>query len=443
MDLLTEFRNHWKAMEFLPSGTPVLLAVSGGMDSMVLADLFFRSGIAFGMAHCNFQLRGVDADEDEQHVRDWATTRQIPFMSTRFDTLRIAEERKIGVQEAARDLRYSWLETVRRQMGYARIATAHHADDNAETLLINLFRGTGMAGLHGIPERNGMIIRPLLFASRKMIAAYASTQKVAFREDASNRSDKYLRNAVRLNVLPLLEEYFPDVSGRLNDSIRRFRQAEWLYNEAVQQTLKKLAERRGEDIYVPILKLKRHPAAETLCYELYKTYGFSSAQTSQIMRLVQAESGHFIESDTHRVIRDRDFLVLTSRNSESTDFITIHAVPCSVETAEGRLKFSVEAPAQLSADTNTALIDLDKIAFPLVLRRWRIGDYFYPLGMGMKKKKLSRFFIDQKLALHEKERVWVLESAKRIIWVAGLRPDERFKITPSTKKVLKVELRPK
>jgi tRNA(Ile)-lysidine synthase len=441
MDLLHEFRQNWERKEFAPPGSATLVAVSGGRDSMVLADLFLKAGLSFAVAHCNFRLRGTDADDDEQHVKDWALKHDIAFFTTGFNTSDIAAERKTGIQETARDLRYVWLANVRATGGFHRIATAHHAADNAETLLINLFRGSGIRGLHGIPEKNGPLIRPLLFASAAEIAHYASAHQIEFREDASNLSDKYLRNAVRHNILPAIETYFPDVTGRLNESIQRFRQAELLYDQAVRSTLKKLTLHRGNDMYIPVLKLQNIEAKEALVYELFRPYGFSPAQVPEILKLMQSGSGHFIASDSHRVIKDRNFLILTDKNDGSADFITIDKVPAKIDTSGFQLKFSGTKNKDISVDAKIALIDAEKVGYPLIFRKWRTGDYFYPLGMSMKKKKLSRFLIDQKIPVHEKEQIWVLEHQKKIIWVAGLRLDERFKITLSTKQVLKVEMR--
>jgi len=441
MDLLREFKNNWQK-KFASRGRKILLAVSGGSDSMVMCDLFFRAGMEFAIAHCNFQLRGAEADADEALVKSWAGQHQIRFFNTRFDTANIAQQQKTGIQEAARNLRYEWLENIRRDHRFDYIATAHHANDNVETLLMNLFRGTGMSGLHGIPERNGKIVRPLLFALKADIIAYANEVEVPYRDDASNASDKYLRNAVRLHILPSIEKYFPEATNRLNENIQRFAQSELLYRKELQRQLHKLVQQRGNDIYLPIKLLQKMEAAETLCYEIFSGYGFTSAQIPQLLRLVEGESGRYIESSSHRVIKNRDFLILTSRQTTATDFIQMTSLPAEVETAEGRFIFSVVEKSSLTdMREDVAYVDLEKISLPLMLRRWRTGDYFYPLGMGMKKKKLSRFFIDQKIPLHRKEQVWVVENDKKIVWVAGMRLDERFKIRPQTASVLKIEFK--
>jgi tRNA(Ile)-lysidine synthase len=307
---------------------------------------------------------------------------------------------------------------------------------------MNLFKGTGISGLHGIPEASETLIRPLLFSKRQDIQAYATAQSVIYREDASNTSDKYLRNAVRLNIIPSVEKYFPNVIDQLNDSIHRFSQVEELYQEAVNNRLKKLVEKRGNDLYIPVRKFTKAMPLEALAYELLRQYGFSAAQVPHVIELANADSGHFMNSHSHKLIKDRDFLILTAQSPALTDFITIEAVPCIIQAGNQHFSFSTPKSSEvIPSSPFVASIDASKITLPLILRKWRTGDYFYPLGMGMKKKKLSRFFIHQKLPLHEKDHVWVLESDKRIVWVAGMRLDERFKLKPGTARVLRVEIR--
>jgi tRNA(Ile)-lysidine synthase len=442
MELLKRFEKNWAQKRFAASEHTTLLAVSGGVDSMIMADLFLRSGLKFAIAHCNFQLRGAEANKDEELVGNWAQLHNIPFHSARFDTKQKSEEWKKGIQETARILRYEWLDIIREEHKYRRLATAHHANDNAETLLINLFKGTGIAGLHGIPEQNDHIIRPLLFASKQDILAYAQSENIPYREDASNAKDDYLRNAVRLNIIPTIDKHFPNVVQHLNDSITRFAETEILYKKIIEQERKKLLEKRGNDYYIPVLRLKHREALQTICYELCMPFGFTPAQVPHIVQLIESESGHYINSPTHRIIRNRDFLIITAIPTQHTDLILIEGFPCTIETEHYKFHFSVEKkPEKISADNTIALIDMKRVVLPLTLRKWRIGDYFYPLGMGMKKKKLSKYFIDQKVPLHEKDRTWVLESDKRIAWVAGMRLDERFKIIPATHEVLRVSLK--
>lgn len=439
MVLLEQFREYCRARGYDFTAGRTLLAVSGGVDSMVMADLCLKAGMPFGVAHCNFGLRGSAADGDEQFVKEWCSSNGVDFFSVQFDTKQKSAEWKKGTQETARILRYEWFEVIRRQHGYTWVATAHHANDNVETLLINLFRGTGISGLHGILPQSGSVIRPLLFASKEKIAAYAGANSINFREDASNATDDYLRNAVRHNIIPVAEGLFPGAVEHVNESIERFSQAEVLYRMTVEQERKKLVEKRGQDHYIPILKLRKRPAMETLCYELFLPFGFGSSQLPHILRLMDAGSGHFISSASHRIIKDRGFLIVTTLSAETVDTVAIDALPCVVDMGRYSFSFSVQDNhGAISVDPDEAWLDIREVAFPLMLRKWRQGDYLYPFGMGMKKKKVSRLLIDAKVPLHEKEQVYVLESARRLLWIAGIRTDERFRITGSTEKVLVV-----
>jgi len=442
MDLLSRFKDDWKQKAFAQADETILLAVSGGIDSMAMAHLFYTSQIPFAVAHCNFQLRGEEADKDEQLVKDWANAKNIPFYNVRFDTKAKSEEWKKGTQETARILRYEWLDNIRVANSYSKLATAHHANDNAETLLMNLFRGTGISGLHGIKEKNGPIIRPLLFAKRSDIEQYAAENKVPYREDASNASDNYLRNAVRHHIIPVAEKWFDDPVMQVNETIHRIAEAEIIYKRAIEQELKQLTERRVKDIYIPILKLKKKQPLNTICYELFSQYGFTPALLPFIKQIMNAESGKFVDSETHRIIKDRDFLIITPRLSVDADVVLVEGVPCAIETEAGHFSFSIQKkPEKINPDPNVAILDAKNISFPLLLRKWRTGDYFYPLGMGMKKKKLSKYFIDQKIPINQKDSTWILECDKRIAWVAGMRLDERFKVKNSTEQVLLIEFK--
>ena len=438
--LLDQFRKEWAEKKFIATGDTVLVAVSGGSDSMVLADLFLKSKISFAIAHCNFGLRGHASDLDEQLVRDWCVQHNIRFHNVLFDTKAKSAEWKKGTQETARELRYQWFEQLRQAHGYARIATAHHANDNLETLLINLFRGTGISGLHGIKPVNGKIIRPLLFAPKEAITNYVLSEKVPFREDASNKSDDYLRNAIRHNVIPEVQKLFPGVVANVSESITHFSEGEILYNQAIEKERKTLLEQRGRDWYIPVLKLRHRQPLATIVYELLRPYGFTSSQVPDIIGLLSSQTGHFILSQSHRIIRNRDFLVITTIPSASADLILIESVPCTVNAGSYTYKFSYrDRPDIMPVSKDEAWLDTTSLQFPLILRKWRNGDYLYPLGMKMKKKKVSRLLIDKKISLPGKEEVRILETSKKVAWVSGIRIDERFKIKPSTSQVLVVK----
>jgi tRNA(Ile)-lysidine synthase len=437
------FTQHWKERQFPQQGT-LLLALSGGLDSMALAALLLQSGLRFAAAHCNFSLRGEDAEQDAAFVAAWCEANGVPFHLIRFDTQAEAQLRGQSIQMAARELRYEWFEALRRTHGYTAILTAHHADDVTETMLINLCRGTGIAGLHGIPERHGHLIRPLLFAQRAELAAFAKESELSWREDASNAEDKYLRNAMRLHVLPTLEALLPGAALRIAKTAGRLHAAELIYRKELNRRLTRLIEHRGNDIYVPVRLLEKQEALPTVAFELFTPFGFSPEQTQQILNLLHAESGRQVMSSSHRVVRHRDFLVVSSIAPDHAGLIYVSTLPASLDTPDGsfHLEWITEVP-DLPNDPHTAVLDGDALTLPLVLRRRREGDYFYPLGMGMKKKKLKRFLIDLKIPLHEKERIWLLEHDRRILWVAGLRIDERFKWRPATRRVLKITFHPK
>ena len=442
-NLKERFIKHWQDKRFIQPGDTLLLAVSGGSDSMSLANLLLEAGVLFAVAHCNFGLRGNDADGDELFVKEWCDQRNIACFTIRFDTNKEIETTGKGIQEAARDLRYTWFHHLADEHHFAAIATAHHADDSAETMLINLSRGTGIAGLHGIPEHNGKIIRPLLFATRAELNEYVADQHIAYREDASNHKDDYLRNAIRHRVLPVLEELLPGLSKRMLETSKRIEEAEIIYQQGIERERKKLMELRGKDYYLPVKLLRHRKPLAAILYELLKPFGFNTAQLPTAAGLLEAESGKYISSPTHRLIRNRDFLILTAAKEAAADMILMENFGEEIITPSGRFQCSVltQVPQQLEQAPNIAFINADKLEPPIILRRWKTGDYFYPLGMVMKKKKLSRFLIDQKIPLHEKEQIWVLESNKRIVWVAGLRLDERFKVTSNTTPILKIVFR--
>ncbi len=442
-DLQRLFEQAWTRTLHLPRNVRVLLAVSGGCDSMVLARLLLDAGIPHGIAHCNFSLRGAESDADEALVRSWAAAHDLPLHVTRFDTAEAAARQGAGIQETARILRYAWFETLRQENGYTHIATAHHADDSAETVLLNLFKGTGIAGLHGIRPRTGALIRPLLFASRAAIEAFAEQAGVVYREDASNAATEYTRNALRHTVVPALEHVFPGALQAVAGTANRLAEVETIYRRGVEAERKRLLEQRGADWYLPVRKLLKTEPLQTLLYELFMPFGFTAKATAGIEALLHSETGRTVESATHTVVRHRDFLVVTARAEAVAELYTIDTWPAVVRAGAFEYRLTLaEAGMPFSPDADTEQVDVRLLQAPLVLRRARAGDYFYPLGMGGKKKKLARFLTDRKASAAEKARVWVLESGRRIVWAAGYRIDERFKVTARTTAVLRLQRRP-
>lgn len=434
-----QFLHYLQKEHLCQAGDNLLLAISGGSDSMVMCELFLRNEFSIGIAHCNFRLRPVDAYRDEYFVKQYAEKRNIPFFSIRFDTKTFSEKNKISIQVAARELRYKWFEQIRKEKQFTFIATAHHLNDNVETLLLNFFKGTGIHGLHGIPAKQGKVIRPLLFLSKKEIITYAKEKHIDFVEDVSNFSEKYTRNYIRLQIIPSLEKPFPNIIHQLAQNIERFKEAEQLYEQAIAFHKKQLFEERGEEIFIPVLKLKKSRPLSTLVYELFKPFGFSPEQALQIIMLLDSGPGKMIRSNTHQLLRNRKWLILSPIEIKNPTQIFIEENTKQIKNPGIKLKLQTKKPENtvIVTHADTALLDAGKISYPLILRKWKPGDYFYPLGM-RKKKKLSRFFIDKKLSLNEKEKVWVLESNQRIIWVVGLRIDDRFKVTDTTQKILQI-----
>jgi tRNA(Ile)-lysidine synthase len=419
-----------------------LAAVSGGVDSLVLCELCKQSGIQVSIAHCNFQLRGEESERDEKFVRSLGERYGVEVFVKKFDTESYASEKKLSIQEAARELRYHWFVQLKNENGFAFTLLAHHADDNIETLLMNFFRGTGLQGLAAMPEENldeKFILRPLLEVRRKEILEFASQNNLQWVDDSSNASSKYTRNFFRNELIPAIKNVFPQAEENLLDNIRRFKKTNALYQTAIEELKKKICEPYASEIRIPILKLMKYRHT-SLLYEVIKNYGFGEKQVDELIKLADADSGKFIENDRYQIIKHRNWFIIAPR-AGSAGMIAIAEGMEQVCFSAGKLELKMipKEKFQLQKKESIAQLDAKHIEYPLVLRKWKQGDYFYPLGM-RKKKKLSRFFIDQKLPKNQKENIWVLESAKRIIWIVGMRIDDRFKVTDSTKEILSVNV---
>jgi tRNA(Ile)-lysidine synthase len=439
MELVTAFKNYIQQQRLFHTKDKLLLAVSGGIDSVVLCQLCQQCGYDFAIAHCNFQLRGADSDKDENFVQQLATTYAVPFFTIRFDTATIAAKQKKTIEEAARDLRYAWFETLRLEHGFGWLVTAHHANDSIETAMMYFFRGTGIKGLHGILPKQNKIVRPLLFAKKDMLLQFAAANALQFVNDATNQQNDFTRNYFRNELLPGVKKVFPAVEENLLHNIARIGEAEQLYEQAIAWHKKKLLVYHKAAVHIPVLKLQQTKPLFTVLYEIIKDFGFTPHQTADVAALLQSDNGKYVQSATHRIIRNRKWLLIAPTATQKAAHIIIETTDGSIAFENGKLQFeTIPADAlKLSADKNTAQLDAAILQLPLLLRQWKQGDYFYPLGM-TKKKKLSRFFIDQKLATTEKEKVWVLESNKKIVWVIGMRIDDRCKITAKTKTVVKI-----
>lgn len=452
--LLNQFQQHLKTdfSHLSSANSNIILAVSGGVDSVVMVDLFYKAGFDFIIAHCNFKLREEESTRDMEFVRYLEKKYNKTVLVKEFNTAAYADEHKLSIQEVARKLRYEWftevangnLSTVGSKLLTA-ICTAHHANDNIETVLMNIFRGTGISGLHGIPAKQNNIIRPLLFATREQIIAYAKENDLQWVEDSSNAKDDYTRNYFRHRLIPSLQTIFPKVEENILNNIERWKDAEKLYAESISSYRKKIITIKGNELHMPVLLLQKQKALNTILYEIVKDFGFTAHQLQDITSLLTADSGKYIASQTHRIIRNRQWLIISPIKTTEAANILIEESDKQIEFENGVIVISHQVSKSVNKPVNdltNQLINLDaaNITFPLVLRKWKQGDYFYPLGMD-KKKKLSRFFIDQKLSITDKEKVWVIESNKKILWVIGYRIDNRFKLTDKTTRILKLELK--
>ncbi len=439
--MLRSFQNFIVENQLFQTNEKVLLAVSGGVDSVILFHLFNESNFDFGVAHCNFQLRGKDSDEDAIFVKNLAKEMQVPFFEIAFDTSGYVEKNKVSIQVAARDLRYDWLEKVRLKNGFQYIATAHHLDDSLETVLYNFTKGCGIRGLHGILQKKEKIIRPLLFTYKKEILDFSKKHEIPFREDASNLTDKYARNNIRHHVIPALEKINPSLQKTAAENIKRLQETEHLFNYAITLLQKEVSEPRGEQLFIHLEKLLATPAPSTLLFEILHPYGFNNDQIAQMINSIGNQSGAIFHSSTHQVLLDRDFFIVKKTTQAFDDQFIISKNDTHITFPEGQLSLEIkdQFPDFSQEENHLAHFDLAKITFPLTLRKWKAGDYFQPIGMNGQGKKVKKFLTDLKLNRFEKEAVWVLESNGKICWVVGIRMDERFKIEKGTSSILKIE----
>lgn len=444
MQTLTEKFKQTVAAELkLPSSAFLLLAVSGGLDSVVLSDLCYRAGYRFAILHVNFRLRGAESERDEQFVRRLAEAYQVPVWVQAFDTADWAAQNKLSVQEAARILRYEWFEEIRSQQETEKgkpvyLLTAHQADDNNETLLMHFFRGTGLHGLTGIPVSYGNIRRPLLGFYRSELESYALENKLSWVEDSSNQSSAYTRNFFRNEILPAVRRIYPQVQENLQYNISRFRDAEVLYRQSVERLKKKLCKPQGADMFIPV-KLLMAYRNKALVYEIIRDYGFGEKQVDELYKLADSESGRYLESPAfhYRIIKHRDWFVISPVHTAESAIRVVEENEKQVIFEKGILQIEKKgwSGQPVPDKENEVWLDSRQLHWPLLLRKWKAGDYFYPLGM-KKKKKVARFLIDRKLSLSQKEDVWVLESNKRICWVIGLRMDERFRLKENSTHII-------
>ena len=419
----------------------ILLTVSGGVDSVVMAHLFYCADIGFGIGHCNFKLRGEDADKDEVFVRRLAQELGVAFHCVSFNTNEYATTHKLSVQMAARKLRYDWFEKIRYENKYRYIATAHHKNDSVETMLINLTRGTGIRGLHGILPKKDNLIRPLLFAEKTDIIEYARKNDLTYRTDISNASVKYDRNFIRHKIIPLFQELNPVFIKNLGETGNKLKATEQFFDFFLEEIRKEVVSTESDITAIDTKKLRRYPFTELLLFEFLAPFGFNSTQIAHIRDTLDATSGKTFYSTDYHLIISREKVLIKKKSKPSEQVISLHSNQSRLRispTEAITIQQLATLPETFKTGKNIALFDVEKLVFPLQIRHWRTGDYLHPLGMHGKKKKIKDLFHDQKLSQFEKEKVWLVTSEGEICWVVGHRIDERFKITPKTKSVIKI-----
>ena len=443
--MLESFQHNIAIKNLFTQKDKLLLAVSGGIDSVVLCELCHKAGYSFIIAHCNFQLRGEESERDEKFVRSLGEKYNVVVLVQRFNTEQYATNNKVSVQVAARELRYQWFEElIKKDNKAGYLVTAHHADDNLETAMMNFFRGTGLHGLTGIPEAANYVRRPLLGFTKEEIRSFASQHQLENVEDSSNQSSKYTRNLFRNEIIPLISTIYPEVKANLRDNIERFKEIEQLYKVSTGRLIDRICRTKGNEIHIPIKQLLALNN-KAFIYEIISKYGFSDRQVDEVIKLADSESGRYIQSpaSSYRIIKHRHWFIISSFQDAEAETIVIEEKDVITRFTDGSLELRTVPIGKfnLKAEAVFACLDKSGIQFPLLLRKWKQGDYFYPLGM-KKKKKLSRFFIDQKLSKTAKEKQWVIEMNKKIIWVVGVRIDDRFKVNDRTKEVLELSIKP-
>jgi tRNA(Ile)-lysidine synthase len=436
--MLQKFKTYYQSNQLFEQSDNILLAVSGGKDSMAMLHLFRSNSLNFGVAHCNFNLRGAESDADTQLVKSVCEKHNIPCFVTHFNTSAYAEQNGISIQMAARDLRYNWFETLRVEKSYDYIATAHHKNDVAETMLINLAKGTGLAGLHGIREKSGKIIRPLLGFTREEIESFVQENNVEFRDDQSNFNNKYTRNGIRLDVIPLLEKINPNLIESLNQTANYINDVELILAEKIEEEFKQCTEQKTDKILFDIEKLQDLTALPTQLYYFLKNYGFNASDVQDIIDSLDEQSGKIFLSKTHQILKNREELILSAISIKSKEEIIINTIGEFNDYGFSVEVYPNDSAFKINKSNQYAYLDANKIKFPLVLRNWQEGDAFQPLGM-KGKKKLSDFFIDNKVDVVTKHKTRVLTQNNTIIWVVGYRIDDAFKITENTKNVMVIK----
>jgi tRNA(Ile)-lysidine synthase len=445
--LLQRFVEHQRQAALLQPADKVLLAVSGGVDSVVMAHLFAKAGYSFGIAHCNFHLRGDDSNADEEFVHALAQQYQVPFYCAEFDTTAFAKEHRLSIEEAARKQRYDFFHRTASENGYSFIATAHHLNDAIETFFINLIRGTGLTGLHGIRAKNGNVIRPLLPFTRQEIADYAAANKLPFHEDYTNNDTLFLRNKIRHNLMPVLKEISPQIERTMAQNMGNLADAEQIFRQAIVEKQQQIFRCDNDEITIAKSDIRQLVPAQTALFEMLRPFGFNATAVGNLLSSLES-AGKQLYSASHTILIDRhNIIIRPSENCPDSPEYQIFedAVSIDVPISLTFTHSQFDGSRSLVTDSDTVIVDSSKLKFPLVLRKWRTGDRFRPFGM-KGSRKVSDFFKDNRLSLFEKNEKWLLCNADgEIIWIVGMRMDDSFAATQSTKEItiIKNNLYPK
>ena len=426
--MLTKFRKYLSDNSVILKDQRLLLALSGGVDSCVLLDLCLKSGFRPALAHCNFQLRGQASKEDADWIQTLALEKGLECHVQSFDTQVYALKKKVSIQMAARQLRYRWFDTLSEQNNYDLILVAHHADDALETFMINAMRGTGLRGLLGIPERRGKILRPMLSFSREEIMQYALENKIQWREDLSNAKTDYLRNALRHQVIPQWKKRDPNFDQQFQETLKHLGEAQDVLEDVISKFKKNNFIPQKQGFKISIDAFKGISSLNFYLNALFSPFGFENL--ADLKQLMHSQGGKQLFSNTHRLVKDRGCFLLTPIEASPSESYPIASGLTTIDTPL-RLFFTQEKTFK-KGDSKSLMLDKSKLKFPLILRKWKQSDYFYPNGL-KGSKKLSKYFKDEKYSLLEKEAQWLLCSGDDIVWVVGKRADQRFLAIADTK----------
>ncbi|MDP3946646.1 MAG: tRNA lysidine(34) synthetase TilS [Lutibacter sp.] len=443
-----ELKEHINAKFSFLYDKNLLIAISGGIDSVVLTHLLHKLNFKISLAHCNFSLRGKESNEDEEFVKELGEKLAIQTHTIKFETEAYAEEKGISTQMAARDLRYGWFQKIAKENNIDYIITGHQKDDVLETFFINLTRGTGLDGLTGIPEIQGNIVRPFMIFSRNDILIYAAKKKILWREDRTNSSIRYVRNKIRHKIIPVLKELNPNLLETFYNTLENLKGSQQIVKDRIQNVKEKMTKIHKNELHFSIDELKKLSNPKIYLFEILKEYGFT--EWNDVADLLECQSGKQVFSKTHRLLKDREVLILSEilqqeeiERFEIFENTTEINVPIALKFETMIIPFDTKNHQNkvleelIFDDKNTISIDFDNLEFPLILRKRQKGDFFFPIGLNG-KKKVSKFFKDEKCSLIDKENAWLLCSKNDIVWVVGMRLDDRFKVTKTTSKILKI-----